>query len=172
MDEVVIMRITWFESGQRLPHGRLIPADVRHLFRIPNRTYGTFEQFEPAGVSLFLVAKQELHAKTDAQKRRAAIDDLVNDWHEVFLFKPVHGVPGRADARQYHPISGADHIGIGSDDGFFAGGSQCAVDRAEIAGSIINNGNHARTPFVDGTVAGSPVIRVASRSASAPALKI
>src|SRR5215217_5308437 len=143
-----------------------------HLFRLLDRAHGAFEQPEPVGVPLFLVSKQELHAKADPQKRRAAIDNFMDHWHEVFLFKPVHGVSGGADTGQHHPIGGTDQIGIGSDDRFFAGSLQCAANRAEITGSIVNNGNHASTPLVDGMMAGSPVIRVASRSASAPALKI
>ena len=172
MDEVVIKRFAWLESGKGLANGRLIPADVRHFFGVTDGPHGAFEQFKSFGVALFLMAEQELHPKTDAKKWRAAIDDLMNDRDEVLFFEAVHGVTGRADAGQNHAIGGANHIGIGGDDGFLAGGLQGAADRAEIAGSVINYGNHARTPLVDGMMAGSPVIRVASRSASAPALKI
>src|SRR5262245_43249744 len=115
---------------------------------------------------------EEWHADANAEKGLPIGDDIVDSVGKTECENAPHAVAGIADAGQDGGVATTYFIRITRDDRFGAGCFKRAPDRTQVPSTIVDDRDHASTPFVDGIREGSPVIRVADRSASAPALKI
>src|SRR5438552_12286939 len=79
---------------------QLLPADVRNA---PGRNarHAAGKQTEPGAHAVFLaLLEEELHAETDAEHRRPAVQRLLQGRLEIQ--RPLNSEPERRHARQHH----------------------------------------------------------------------
>lgn len=124
----------------------LVPADLRNLQAVffGKADNAAFEdaQTGSAGVEFLASFKQRLVTDADAQEKLAALDVLLRR-AEQFLF--AHGIDAiieRADAGQDHGAGVADLFGRFGDAHVGADLKERLVDAAQVAGAVIEKGNH------------------------------
>src|SRR4051812_23636433 len=157
------------EQARRPCDRQVIPTHVRNLDRTANAHATALEQAQAGSVRRFLAAfEQELHAEANPQQRRAAA-------HRVtYGIPPTGAYRGRGAEMAYtrnDDARGAIQLGgTGRREVLGAAGGQGLAHGREIAGAVIDQGDHSR-PFVDGSIRPSCLsFEQATRRARAKAL--
>ena len=146
----------------------LAPAHVRdgHSRRRIERPHLTLEDSKALGCRLLAPLEQQLHAKTDAERR---LGERAQAILQSGLLEALHCMSGGAYAGKHYPLSGADPCRIGSDERLCSKPLERQPDRSDIAISKVDDRKVHRTPLVLGSA--SPSRRIASLSARPSALK-
>ena len=133
-----------------------VPADVRDFVirrdHFRDGAHLTGDEAEPRVLAVFIaLIKQELHPEADAHEGLAASRLVDHDGIQPGCPQLVGGVPEGSDAGQEDLVGTAQHFGLAGDDGLRPDGGEGALEREEIAHAVVHNGDHPRTPLVEGS---------------------
>src|SRR5438876_686544 len=164
--------------GDALPERRraglhgATPADHRNAIARGDLDHPAGEQpesFVPAVLARLL--EQELIAEADAEHRLATPRQRDDSPAEAVLRQSRDGRRERSDARQDDAGRRLELAGIGGESRLGSDLDQRALDRSDVADPVIDDRDHFKTPFDEGTP-GRPVDAVASCSARPRALNV
>ena len=134
------------QRAVRFSHFNLVPANLRNfqsgLFREADDA--AFENAEARGAGIEFLApfKQRLIADADAEERFAGLDEIARGFEQFLFAQRIDAVVERADAGQHHRPRIADLLGRFRDAHVRAGLEQRLLRAAQVAGAVIEKGNH------------------------------
>src|SRR5207302_2904277 len=147
------------------------PADHRQALAVSHQLDRPLEQTESLMVAVLgRLVEEQLIAEADAEQRLAApgqVDDLPA---QVALLQPRQGRREGPDTGQDETVGSAQVLLVRRDLRLGARVQQRALDRAQVANAVVDDGDHPSTPLDEGTP--RPRTDIESRSASPNALKV
>jgi len=124
----------------------LVPADLRDfqsgLFRETDNAALKNSESGGAGIEFFASFKQCLITDADAEKRFAGPDEIARGFEQFLFAQGVDAIVERADTGQNHRAGIADLIRPLHDAHVRAGLEQRFVDAAQVAGAVVEQGDH------------------------------
>src|SRR5437660_1646784 len=106
--------------------------------------------------------------RIDAKQRDTPFGQFHDLPAQVARLQPLERRREGADAWQYQAVGPAQLVLVGGDPGLRARVQQRALDRAQVADPVVDDGDHPKSPFEDGIP--RPPSAIASRSARPSAL--
>ena len=165
--------------GPRLREQRIGHANLTAAFpekppeEIDRILAGVWDNLGRMGAEFAPHRRQQLHADTDAQERRAALDHLFPQRfdHAGHRGQALHAIGKGAHARQHDALGRAHLVRVGGGDDLvavrFGSARQGPRRRGEIAGAIIDqrHAGHGKPCEIAGSIAGCGLLVEAPRSA-------